>query len=439
FEGYGLVSVRYPGLLAVRRDQEYLRTFLDHMFKSPDSATQQPSRPIVLDPNWEKAPWANVQQSDQPAKWHERGDPVLIVLPVAPADVAKTLGPWLAEHVPVNRNMVRFLLPRQELPGIYDDPDLKIIARCAMLAQEWGQGESQYDNLYKRRFRPELRKEVAGRFNRYAILSVWNFQEPTTCVFEVEELSASGSDIPAAVEKHIFDNFVAPEDFEAFIVEAAKRGDTMKQVLALLREGPLPGKLAIPYRAETDIYDDVLVLASQDKVAVNVGGTWHGRESGQTEAQALGRLKQRAYRTGHDMHLVQLALPDQIGSGGVAVTPADAPPVTPPVSPPGTPPPAAPGTPGIDPPVVEPPISGTLPPDVPSPPVIRQSMGAKTGINLLGDLETWGYADAQHVTQAQLTITDLSIKDLRDLCTKLPPKIRAELHITIPPEGGREQ
>ena len=95
--------------------------------------------PIVLDPNWEKAPWANVNlQTDHPSKWEQRGDAVLIVLPVARADVPKTLGPWLVDHVPVNRNMVRFLLPKDGLPNIYDDRDLIITARCAMLAKEWG-------------------------------------------------------------------------------------------------------------------------------------------------------------------------------------------------------------------------------------------------------------------------------------------------------------
>jgi len=431
-----------PGLLAVRRDQEYLRTFLDHLFKSPESATQQPSRPIVLDPNWEKAPWANVQQADQPSKWHERGDPVLIVLPVAPADNSATLGPWLAEHVPVNRNMVRFLLPKKDMPNIYDDPNLKIMARCAMLAQEWGQGESQYDTLYKRRFRPELRKELVVRFNRYVVLTIWDFQEPTKCEFEPLEHGASGSEIPTAVEKHLFDNFFDPTDFETFIVDAAQRGDSMEQVLALLREGPLPGQQAIPYRGEADIYDEVLALAAKDKIVLNVGGSWCGREANQTEAQALARLKQRAYKTGRDMYLVQLALPDQIGSGGVTATPPVGPPATPTVPPPGpTPPgPTPPTTPGTgvtpDPGLPgQPPVPDTTPPSTPSTPVIRQSMGAKTGINLLGDLEDWGFPDAKQVTEAQLTINGLSVKDLRDLCTKLPPKIRAELQITLPPEG----
>ena len=63
-------------------------------------------------------------------------------------------------------------------------------------------------------------------------------------------------------------------------------------------------------------------------------------------------------------------------------------------------------------------------------------MGAKTGVNLLGELEKWALPDAQKVTQASLTVTGVSIKELRDLCMKLPPKIQAELQLTLPPADG---
>src|SRR5208282_2765717 len=99
-----------PTLLQVRKDQEYLRTVLNYLLKTPDSTHQQPCCPIVLDPNWEKSPWANMQlQTDHPSKWEQRGTPVLIVLPVASPDIQSVLGPWLVQHVDVSRNMVRFL------------------------------------------------------------------------------------------------------------------------------------------------------------------------------------------------------------------------------------------------------------------------------------------------------------------------------------------
>ncbi len=68
--------------------------------------------------------------------------------------------------------MVRFLLRKEGAPNIYDDRDLIITARCAMLAHDWGQSESQYKKLYDRRFSRELNKKLKERFDRYAILHV---------------------------------------------------------------------------------------------------------------------------------------------------------------------------------------------------------------------------------------------------------------------------
>jgi hypothetical protein len=63
-------------------------------------------------------------------------------------------------------------------------------------------------------------------------------------------------------------------------------------------------------------------------------------------------------------------------------------------------------------------------------------MGAKTGINLLGDLEKWALPDNQKATQASLTFNGLTVKEIRDLCLKLPPKLQAELQVILPPENG---
>ena len=108
-----------PGLLPIRRDQEYLKQVLNYVLKTPDGTSEPPSQPVVLDPNWERAPWANLPHTDQPTGWTERGKPVLIVLPVAPKSLSDALGPWLAEHVTQNRNMVRFLLPKADSPNFF--------------------------------------------------------------------------------------------------------------------------------------------------------------------------------------------------------------------------------------------------------------------------------------------------------------------------------
>ena len=71
--------------------------------------------------------YSSLLQPDQPAGWTERGKPVLIVLPVAPKSLNDVLGPWLAEHVQQNRNMVRFLLPTADSANLYDNRNLLII------------------------------------------------------------------------------------------------------------------------------------------------------------------------------------------------------------------------------------------------------------------------------------------------------------------------
>ena len=50
-------------------------------------------------------------------------------------------------------------------------------------------------------------------------------------------------------------------------------------------------------------------------------------------------------------------------------------------------------------------------------------------------MEKWALPDAQKVTQASLTLNGVSVKELRELCMRLPPKIQAELQVTLPSEG----
>jgi hypothetical protein len=420
-----------PGLLPVMKDQVFIRQVLEHQLRSPDAPTEPPSRVIVLDPNWEAAPWANIPGQDQPERWDK---PVLLVLPVAPAEANGTLGPWLAKNVTTKRNMVRFLIPKAGLACIYDDTNLRRIARCAYLAKAWKDSEAVYAPIFQR-FDKDLRRELAERFDRFALLHRWNFQQPTACVFNVEPCATTPDKMAKAVEESVRANFFAPEDFDAFIVAAAQRGETMKQVLAQLREPPAkPDQDAIPYLGDHALYEHTIRVAARDRIALNVGNTWHRAEPGEAEEQAFARLKRACFRTGRELEEVQLGLLSQVGSGGVAV-----PPVKPPVGPVGLSPPTTPPI-----PPVMPPGDTTPPPVTPPPPVappasiIRQSNGAKTGINLLGDIERWGLPDQERLTSAMLTLRGLTVKELRELCTKLPSKLLAELQITSNPDqqGG---
>jgi hypothetical protein len=427
-------SATAPGLLPVRRDQEYLKQVLNYLLKTPEGTSETPSQPVVLDPNWEKAPWANLPNADQPAGWIERGKPALIVLPIAPKSINDVLGPWLAEHVPQNRNMVRFLLPKADCQNLYDDRSLLITARCALLASEWKQNDPQYEKLH-RKYEGALKSDLKTRFDRYALLATWDFQTPKNCTFHEEPHGATGADIPAAIEKHVTDNYFAPEDFEAFVIGAASRNETMRQVLAQLREPPLPGLTAIPYLGDVNTYEQVLRVVAKDRVALNVSGRWYHREPEESVEDAIRRLRQRAFCSGQAMFAVQLGETSQVGGGGVVVTPqastslfpeSSVPTLPQPVTAGAMPTPSAPTQPVLPPPGFTQSVQ----------PVIRRSLGAKSGVNLLGDLEKWALPDAQKIAQASLTFSGLSVKEVRDLCIKLPPKLQAELQLTLPPEGG---
>ena len=337
--------------------------------------------------------------------------------------------------------MVRFLLPKAEERNIYDDRDLLITARCALLAREWKTNDAQYSKLHQK-YEGNLKTDLKKRFDRYAMLAVWDFQTPTNCTFHEEKFGGGGGgDAPSAIESHIRKHVFIDEDFEHVVIEAAKRSDTMKQLLALMQSEPLPGQAAIPYLGELPIYEQVLQVAADDKIAVNVGGRWFHKEPGESSTEALQRLRQKAWRTGQDLHTVQLGELSQVGSSGLAVTPPVAPPPTvPPTGPGVTPPGVIGGNGGVvvppigpGPAVVVPPAGGT---GVTGLPIIRKSLGAKTGINLLGDLEKWALPDKQPVTQATLTFNGPTIKELRNLVTRMPPKLAAELQITLPPEEG---
>jgi len=420
-----------PGLLPVLKDQAFIRQVLEHQLRSPDTVNEPPSRVIVLDPNWETAPWANIPVQDQPERWDK---PVLLVIPVSPADVSGALGPWLAKHVTTKRNMVRFLLPKAGLPCIYDDADLRRVSRCAYLAKAWKDKEAVYLDIFKR-FDKDMRRELGDRFDRFALLHRWNYQQPTTCIFSTEPCAAAADKMAKAVEDSVRANFFAPEDFQAFIIAAAQRGEIMKLVLAQLREPPAkPDQDAIPYLGDRDTYEQTIRVAAKDRIALNVGNTWYRAEPGETEDQAFARLKRSCFRMGRELEEVQLGLPSQVGSGGVAVPPGRLPAgglFTPATLP------ATPVTPAVEPtPPTTPPIIA-VPPITPAP-IIRQSNGAKTGLNLLGDIERWGLPDQERLTIATLTLRGLTAKELRELCTKLPPKLLAELQITSNPDqqGG---
>lgn len=418
-----LASARNDRLFESERDDKgYLRSTLVHLLSAVDGITSPPSRVVVLGPDWETDPWKDQKESDLPAKWD---CPMLIVVPSLCPKPDETLGSWVATHVQRNRNMVRFLLPKSDQVGLYDDSELRLHARCSLLATEWG---TSYRALHTK-YDGELRKSLASYFGSYALLLNWNYQSPQNCKFSVEQVTKTGADIPIAVEDSIRDNLFAPEEFEGAVLDAAENGRTMKQLLDDLREpAARPETDCIPYLGETPLYERVLRIVAGGKMALNVSGTWRCRlPEHATDEEAYNHLRTTAFKAAKDLEAVKLGTMADVGSGTVTAQPPQTPTPQPPT--PTTIYQPTPGVPGQ----VSAGTTGAAPPLVLTPPpqFVTKATEPKTGVNLLGDVEKWQLADKPLPT-VKLELANLTPKELKDLLTKLPPKLKAKLEVTLP-------
>jgi hypothetical protein len=200
---------------------------------------------IVLGRGWRARPW------DEPP-WDDRKIP-LIVLPEYPDNLHATLGGWLKEHLRTGRNSVRFLLPCKDVGGasdIYLDPELMLAARAACLASNWSQSDLVYRSLASE-LTGALQARLADRFDRFAILSVWNHEDPAKCIFSIEPHGAQGATIPAAIQDKIKRDLFADEEFDELIAGFAHL--SMAKLLAELREPRRGGARCIPWLGEADV------------------------------------------------------------------------------------------------------------------------------------------------------------------------------------------
>ena len=152
------------------------------------------------------------------------------MLPEEPDKLDATLGRWLKDQLQKRRNTVRFLLPRAGSTNAFLDRDLLILARAEMKAQEWGSQNPEYRRLHKE-FESTLRDNLKKRFDRFAVLSRWNFADPAQCKFSVERLDKQGSQIPEAIEEALTSDLFVPEDFEELVIEFANNNEAVGKLL----------------------------------------------------------------------------------------------------------------------------------------------------------------------------------------------------------------
>ena len=246
--------------------------------------------------------------------------PVMLVVPVSytNAKVPEVLGPWLAANVNFNRNMVRFLLQKPDLPRLFDDKELSITARCATPAKDWKDSESKYGNSGRKQFDRELRKDCE-------VLPFRPFLPRDSGELELPE--PNGVRLPHRGAWRVGKRYPRRR-------RAAHQGQPLcprglRAVHRRLRQpkrndetGPPPARL-LPWTRTRFPTSETAAPTSrscglQPVIALRSTSMARGFcAAGQSDDEALRFFKQRAYPTGKDLHDVQLGDASKVGSTGL--------------------------------------------------------------------------------------------------------------------------
>lgn len=412
------------------QDVDFLADEIRHAIGGDPQVTGR-YRTVVLKREWHNTPWEELIEALRPNGWGNKIP--LIVLPVYPENLNTTLGAWLARFLSVGRNTVRFLLPRKAGEGasaIYQDKELLVSARAASLAKDWMRNEPGYKTLYNE-FIGNLKTRIADRFDRFAILSVWNHEDPSKCVFSVEPHLAKGDKIPDAIQTKIKQNLFVHEDFDELVVGCAEKNLSMARLLAELREPRGGGKECIPWLGEPAAKDEILAVCAAGRIAIHVRGLRSLQiVPGESEDDARNRMKREFDVGGRQLEETMLAKPGSTpSSSGQA---SAAPPTSGNLGLPGIPsifpPPgaAAPSSPGDTPPNPfaggagsHPTGNGAAP--LAAPPTTRLTSEPTSGLNLLSRvIETWHVGPTTTVRNLSLRVDKVTGAQLQELIRSLP-------------------
>ena len=425
-------------------DKDFLIKFIRSHIESTSSASESPSRVIVLDENWQQNPWLNKDDADKPQYWSST---VLIVMPYANSNSSELLGQWLKDHVSENRNKIRFLIPKQGLNNLFDDKNLIITARALLKSQDWMNQDQKYRE-FKTKYEKELKKIIDERYCRFAVLTNWNYQNPKTCKFEILSHNTTGNQIPQKIEEEIINNIFDLEEFTKLVIEKAQKGETVEKIINTLKEPPPKYEYdAIPYLGETKIYEKILWVIASSKnpsLSIHVKGQWYNRKAANSEDDNIiwKFLKNRAYASGRDLYNAQISTVQETATDSIPTVEANDPTFSAPsqnseFSQPNFNPETQTSSHTNQGSTFVP--SGTIVQPVSQPSFIcKKTEEAKSGINLLGDLEKWtqNVETGKKLPAAKIEIADLTVQELKAIICKIPFSVRARLEVVIPEEGN---
>jgi len=416
-----IASARNDKIFKENEDKAHLSKEIRYVISGQTDVASR-FRVIVLPQLWQSDPWPKIDEAERPASWDDR-IPILVV-PEPYSNIQPLLGQWLRDNLQNNRNAVRFLIPRDGSKNVFTDREVLILARCVYLAEQWKIQNPEYAKLQPK-YQKELRDNLKIRFDRFAVISKWNFQDPKTCRFTVESHKAEGHRIPDAIDKHIVENLFIPEDFEAYILAAAPNNEPVGKIMKELKEPRPNGLDCIPWLGETLMKENIIRLCAKGLIAINLRGMEYLQvQDGESEDSAWTRMRGKL-GSGKHLDETHILLPQNIPG---STKPSDTNTGVGPVFPPGKPPPPTP--PGFNEPV--PPTGGggaPVPLDIfgKSPGFTQHTIPPTSSLNLLGKIEGLGIKAGTQIKSLVLRVNQLTGAQLSDLVKKLPDGMTYEL------------
>jgi len=316
---------------------------------------------------------------------------------------------------------VRFLLPQDGSTNVFADRDLVVLARCVYLAEQWKTQNPEYGRL-QTKYQRELRDILKARFDRFAIISNWNFQDPKNCRFYLESHKAEGTKIPDAIDKQVIENLFIPEDFRDFVLAAAPNNEAVGKLLKELKEPRPGGKDCIPWLGETLVKERIIRLCSRGLIAINLRGMEYLQvEDGETEGAAWKRMRGKL-GTGKHLDETHVLLPQNVPATGGVTTPGG-----------GQQPTIFPGGDEAgatdDGTITVPPTGGEGGIFGGGGMYVTLNIPATSALNLLGKIESHGITPGSQLKALNLRVDNLTGAQLQDIIKKLPDGMTYELGV----------
>lgn len=409
-----LAHAKNDKLFQASEDVSHLAKEVRSVIGGPESVSQN-YRVVVLKKKWNSDPWSEFEEKDYPKNWD--GRLTLVVIPEYPEKLGLTLGGWLKTHLQENRNTIRFLLLQKGNPNIYYDRELLVLARAVFLAMQWKKTEPVYAELQKK-FQGELTAKLKSRFDRFAILDEWHFADSSKCHFEERSHGAQGDKIPETVDEIIKQDVFVPEEFEAYVEILAENSESVGKLLKDLREPRPGGNPCIPWLGEVEVKERVIRMCTRGQIAINVRGLeMLQARPDETAEDAWHRMKGKL-GTGKHLDDTTLHKPDAVVTSGgkILITGTQTGTTNTGTSAEGT----DAGGGGTDGTSGNGSGLGGLFGGRGTATRTPHTAPPTSGLNLLGQMESWGIGPATPVANIALTISKMTGAQLQQLLKHLP-------------------